>query len=242
MPPELGLKDARAAYEKYHEGVAYIESRDTLGDIGIGTCFHVGDNVWITARHVIENRTILAIDKPRFRFPGEPKITWRGPYYHPNPSVDVAAFVVDNLQAPVISLGGHLDDWFGGEFVLWPILVMGYPPIPCTREPYLIAATGEINAVVESPHGVPHPHFIISAIPRGGFSGGPVLALFPGGEFTFGLVTESLGINELPLELGFFAVLTVEPILVCLGHHGLLPAEDRKLWGDLFDPRGNSRS
>jgi hypothetical protein len=168
--------------------------------------------------------------------PDDAKTTWKGPYFHPNDHIDVAVFHIEGLEATTIQLGGHLDDWFGEEFVLWPVLVMGYPPIPFTTEPYLLAATGEVSAIVEKPHGVPHPHFIISAMPRGGFSGGPVIALLPDREFIFGLVTESLGMNHLPVELGYFAVLTVEPILVCLGHHGLLPSADQQLWGTLFDP------
>lgn len=232
----IPLEEARSAYSKYSGAVAYIETRSRDGTVGIGTCFHVGDGVWVTARHVVDGREILQIDNLQVRLGRGPPINWSGPYFHPDDRVDIAALRISGIEAPVIQLGGHLDDWFGDEFILWPVLVMGYPPIPFTREPYLLAATGEINAIVERPHDVPHPHFIISGLARGGFSGGPVLALLPGGEFTFGLITESLGANHLPSELGYFAVITVEPILVCLGHHGLIPRADRELWGDLFDP------
>lgn len=231
----LPLEEARTAYARYNDAVNYVETRSADGTIGIGTCFHVGEGVWVTARHVVEGRDVLQIGPSR-EIDGGQAVTWTGPFFHPDERIDVAAFQVNGLTAPDIELGGHLDDWFGDEFVLWPVLVMGYPPIPFTREPYLVAVTGEINAIVERPHGVPHPHFIISGLPRGGFSGGPVIALLGGREFAFGLVTESLGMNHLPPELGFFAVLTAEPILVCLGHHGLLPAADRALWGDLLDP------
>lgn len=236
LMPDLPLEEARSAHTKYASGVAYIESRNRGGDIGIGTCFHVGEGIWVTARHVVDQRSILRIDSPArsMRMPGDPTPTWQGPFFHPDERVDVAAFRVSNLDGAVIPLGGHLDDWFGDEFVLWPVLVMGFPPIPFTTEPYLVAATGEVNAIVEQPHGVPHPHFIISAMPRGGFSGGPVIALAPDSEFTFGLVTESLGGNHLPAELGFFAVLTVEPILTCLNHHDMLPQVERDFWGGLF--------
>lgn len=234
--PHLPNEASRLAYTRLAAAVAFIEIEKPDGDVSIGTCFHVGDNTWVTARHVVEGKKILKIGKPgRAGTPIE-TTQWTGPFYHPDQTVDVAVLKIDNLPAPAIDLGGHLDDWFGDEFILWPVLVLGYPPIPFTREPYLVAATGEVSAIVERPHGVPHPHFIISGMPRGGFSGGPVLALLEGGEFAFGLVTESLGMNHLPPELGFFAVLTVEPIYVCLGHHGLLPAQDRELWGDLFDP------
>ena len=35
---------------------------DGFGDVGIGTCFHVGDGIFLTARHVLENRTNIKID------------------------------------------------------------------------------------------------------------------------------------------------------------------------------------
>jgi hypothetical protein len=38
-----------------------------------------------------------------------------------------------------------------------------------------------------------------------------------------GMVTESLTMNDKEPELGYMAALTVEPIYVCLEHHGMLP-------------------
>jgi hypothetical protein len=221
-------------YERLSPAVAFVETRNSKGDIGIGTCFHVGDSAWVTARHVVQDREVLSIGVTA---PGGSQIArrWAGPYFHPEPAIDVAVLRIDDFDAPVIDLGGHLDDWFNDDFVMWRVLTMGYPPIPRVREPYLVSVTGEVNAIVERPHEVPHPHFIVSGTPRGGFSGGPVVTIAEGAEFALGLVTESLGTKSLPLELGFFAVLTVEPIYVCLGKHGLLPRKDRELFGDLFD-------
>src|SRR5439155_19930996 len=67
----------------------------------------------------------------------------RGPFYHSDPSADVAVFKVREIDpyTPVIELGGHFDDWIGQtDFILWQIIVLGYPPIPMTREPHLVAA------------------------------------------------------------------------------------------------------
>ena len=64
-------------------------------------------------------------------------------------------------------------------------------------------------------------HFLISATPRGGFSGG--VAIHEDGD-ALGVVTSSLHKATLPAELGFLAVLSVEPILQCLSDNGLLPS------------------
>jgi hypothetical protein len=69
-----------------------------------------------------------------------------------------------------------------------------------------------------------HPHFILSATPRGGLSRAlPLVEL----EAALGVTTALLG-DDLPSpELGYFAVLSVEPIFDCLEHHGVLPDEQR---------------
>lgn len=50
-----------------------------------------------------------------------------------------------------------LDDWVD-DFLLAEIMLLGYPPIPRTRDAYLVAVRGDINAVVDRYDGVKHPH------------------------------------------------------------------------------------
>jgi hypothetical protein len=66
---------------------------------------------------------------------------------------------------------------------------------------------------------------------RGGFSGGVVLSEW---GVALGVVTSSLLKNGAPEELGYLTVLTVEPILECLGAHGLLPKALAEQWDGLF--------
>jgi hypothetical protein len=66
---------------------------------------------------------------------------------------------------------------------------------------------------------------------RGGFSGGVVLSEW---GVALGIVTSSLLKNGVPEELGYLTVLTVEPILECLGAHGLLPVDLAVQWDGLF--------
>lgn len=120
-----------------------------------------------------------------------------------------------------IPLGEHLNDWVGDEFVLSRVLVMGYPRIPMSGRTGLVAAIGEVNAVVDR-YDVPNPHFAISYLPRGGFSGGPVISEW---GFLLGVVTSALTENEQPTELGFGVAVSVEPLFELLAQSGLRPPD-----------------
>lgn len=67
---------------------------------------------------------------------------------------------------------------------------------------------------------------------RGGFSGGVCLVEW---DFALGVVTESLIRDGGPTELGYTAVLSVEPIFACLSHHKILPTEQKEGWDGLWD-------
>ncbi|WP_434559524.1 S1 family peptidase [Pseudomonas sp. Z4-20] len=243
---------ARLQFNKYKSCVAYIESVDDKGDKGIGTCFHVGEGVFVTARHVVEHRTDLRIgfDDDSITMDLMQRSEYRskenlgnicitvGPYFHPDDNVDIACFSIDIFPAESIPLGGHLNDWLGQyELVLHKTLILGYPPIPLSARPVLVASLGEINALTDL-YLSKHPHFLISTMARGGFSGGPALVAYnelniDGGTAALGVITQSLTANDGVLETGYMAVLTVEPIYTCLEAHGMLP----KAQEIIFDER-----
>jgi hypothetical protein len=243
---------ARTQFHNYRGCVAFIETADSHGDVGIGTCFHVGDGVFVTARHVIDGRkiteigfddgysTLALVEKPEHwgkKAHGSVNIL-SGPHFHQDSSIDVACFKCEPYPKQWIPLGGHLDDWMGQyELVLHPVLLLGYPPIPFSDRPALVASAGEVNALIDKYTGG-HPHFIVSTMARGGFSGGPALVAYnedneSSGTAALGLVTESLAKNDQAAELGYTAILTVEPIYDCLDHYGLLPPS-QKLAPELF--------
>ena len=112
-----------------------------------------------------------------------------------------------------------MDDWLGDELTLEPVLVLGYPPVPFDSGPQLFAMRTEINRVLDKRHER-HPYFILSAMARGGFSGGLAITEI---ENALGVITESLVMSDQPTELGYFAALSVEPVYDCLDHHGVLP-------------------
>lgn len=238
---------AKRAFAAHRSSVAFVATTDSRGDAGIGTAFHVGEGIFVTARHVLENRVVTEIGfdddaiaylrnegaaaSGTMRIPGI--VITHGPYFHRDPQVDVGCFRLSVRPESHIPLGGHLDDFLGQyELVLYRTLALGYPPVPLSDRPALFASSGEVNALVELYGGTRHPHFIISSMARGGFSGGPVLVAYNednpnGGTALLGVVTQSLVKNGDLTETGYFAVLTVEPIYDCLEQHGILPAIQR---------------
>lgn len=242
MQPDNFRYWARTQFAAYRGCVAYVETRDSAGDLGCGTCFHVGEGVFVTARHVVEQRTITRfgfdddavkqelLQDMRYlekRSHGLVNIV-QEPLFHTNPQVDVACFRVEPYPRACVPLGGHLDDYLTQyELVLFRTLLLGYPPIPLTSEPKLVASVGEVNALIDLYVGG-HPHFIISTMARGGFSGSPVLVAYNednlnGGTAVLGMVTQSLTTDHKAPEQGYMAVLTVEPIYTCLENHNMLP-------------------
>lgn len=162
--------------------------------------------------------------------PGKGKVV-KGPFFHPDPTVDIAALIVEGIECPSIPLGGHLDDWLDTGLVLYEVVIFGYPPIPFCLQPILVAARAEVNAIVDTYKGQ-HPQFIISAMARGGFSGGP--AIMKGG-CVLGVITESLNKNEDPPELGYLSVLTIEPIYTLLEHYKITPTQVVKEWEEAYE-------
>lgn len=249
----------RELYLRYGCCMAYIAIRRD-GVESIGSAFHIGEGVMVTARHVVDGAEIQQVCLTDTRLfyrsdlypktesggyrvgPDAPRITTNydgfvnvvaGPFFHPNELVDVAAFKVEGIakDAHFVPLGGHLDEYVGqGDFVLSEVLVMGYPPIPMTISPLLMATRGEVSAVADLKLGKEFQMtFLISTMPRGGYSGG--LAYSEWG-FALGLVTHSLVYNGNPPELGHATVASVQAIYECLDTHGVLPASQRAIWDD----------
>jgi hypothetical protein len=245
--------------------MAYVAVRAADGSQSIGSAFHVGEGVFVTARHVVEGHEIVEV-KPThpLRRPIQEVIpeytdeqvrgiaelsgqepTWpifqsslklsRGPFHLPGKDyVDVAVFETEGLNphTPHVPLGSHLDDWIVRvNFVMSDVIIFGYPPIPMTTTPSLVVARGEINAVIQT-HQSSKVQFVVSAMPRGGFSGGMAVSEL---GFVLGLITDSLTSNHAPAELGFMAVLSIESIYECLAAHKLLPQCQKKGWGDFWN-------
>jgi len=210
------------------EACIAIEVRLFSGDLSIGTGFHVGEGVFLTARHVLEGNTIIKLlesSTERAAVDGNGRKTLTlsaGPFYHSDPDVDVAAFKLagPGPELPIFELGGHYDDWVNdADWVLTEAIVFGYPPIPMALDAILVVDQVIVNAVVDT-YRDRYMRFVVSGVPRGGFSGGPV---FHEWGFVLGMITESLERQDDPFMSGYLTVLSIESSRECLEQHDLLP-------------------
>jgi V8-like Glu-specific endopeptidase len=233
------LSPERALFDQFATGVAFVAVEGEDGP-AIGTCFHIGENVFITARHVVEDRRItkLATTNAGIRSSGRGYVAAYlgaearrigGPYFHPNPKYDLAALKVDGIIAPQIPFISLLEDPFENEHLLRAVVVMGFPPIPGSNHPVLVCARAEVNASFRT-YFDNQRVYIVSCMARGGFSGGP--ALTPP-HHCLGVVTRAVLRDSQPEELGFMAVVGPLPILELLDHHSLMP---RHIKHELWDP------
>lgn len=228
-------------YQSYKVAMIRITVRTSVGDLSSGAAFHVGDGWLATAAHVVRDGTVEEVVGGRGQ-----KVQIARVIFHSDDRVDLALLQTDFelshyltkttivnppegfVHTDHIQIGGHLDDWIGDELVLSKVLLMGFPPVPLSREPVLLAAEGEVNAIVDKYSG-PHPHFIISCMGRGGYSGGPVLSEY---GFLLGILTESLVMDGKSEELGYSSAISVEPLLTMLHENGIYPASNRETLAD----------
>jgi hypothetical protein len=215
-----------------------ITVKTDAGDLSNGSAFHIGDGWLATAAHVVNAGKIEEIVSEYC----SQDLVIEKIIVHKDEKVDLA-IIKTNLdlnhyltkttivsppegfvQTDHLEIGGHLDDWIGDELVLSKVLLMGYPPIPFSNGPVLLASEGEVNAVVDKYNG-PHPHFVISNMGRGGYSGGPVISEY---GFLLGVLTESLVMNNQSEELGYSSAISVEPLLVLLQENGVYPGKNKE--------------
>lgn len=215
----LPRNSLQETYLRAAGALAFVAVIDANGDESIGSAFHIGDGIFVTARHVVENVKIREVATTKSAnldtemggkvCPPRRLEIVEGPHFGPV-DLDVAVFRCDYGDAllPAISVsqdtGYSIDE---EKLVLSDILVIGYPPIPFTTVPNQIVTLGQINAMVRVHHS-PAIHFIASAMARGGFSGGVALDM---SGMAIGLVTESLGRHGEPVESGYMSLLTIAP-------------------------------
>jgi hypothetical protein len=57
----MDSRRARKIYSECASAIAYVDIERPCGERGIGSAFHVGGGVFVTARHVVEGDTILDV-------------------------------------------------------------------------------------------------------------------------------------------------------------------------------------
>jgi hypothetical protein len=222
--------DARVVLYELGSAVVYVSVEDRKGGKQLGSAFHIGDGWFATARHVVENKTVQKIGRlditlhervdasgnrhrqttyPEFESKNVSKIT-----FYPDDKVDLALFYCPEFKGPEISLDLTTDRIAYNEYLLQEVLVLGYPRIPFAKDPFLVCLRAEVSAVIEH-YAIGRRHFVLSGIPRGGFSGGVALTLnFP--SRTLGVITSALHTEGQQVELGFYAVLSAELVVKML--------------------------
>jgi hypothetical protein len=224
---------------KLRSAIIALETTNTSGDHGIATGFHVGDGVVITARHVVEGMRSVRLARSsgnegkieHIIFPTNPladvallRTDLDSSYYLENTHIHGMTYrKTDHLQ-----LGVEWDDFADESLVLCDVIVMGYPPIP-TAFPTLVTIRAQINAIIDQyPTGgqAPPPSYVLSGIPRGGFSGAPMIVDVGDNSCVLGVVTTALVSNHGSPETGFMAATTVESVLQLLHENGLYPGDN----------------
>ena len=232
------MKNFTHLFQTHKRAMVRITVKTDAGDLSNGSAFHIGDGWLATAAHVVNAGKIEEIVSEYC----SRDLVIEKIIAHKDEKVDLA-IIKTNLdlnhyltkttivsppegfvQTDHLEIGGHLDDWVGDELVLSKVLLMGYPPIPFSNGPVLLASEGEVNAVVDKYNG-PHPHFVISNMGRGGYSGGPVISEY---GFLLGVLTESLVMNNQSEELGYSSAISVEPLLVLLQENGVYPGKNKE--------------
>lgn len=218
-------------YQKFKRCIVRVVRESDIGDLETGTGFHIGDGYLVTARHLLGGRSIAV----------------HGPFNQPlqidrilepeDPAVDLAVLATDfsldhylhrttiigfpeSQKVDAIPIASTLDDWVGDELVGTRILLPGYPRIPLTDRPTLVAVAGEVNAVVTKYVGDQHIYFVVSPLARGGFSGGPLLSEW---GFAIGVLLEGLVQQGSPVELGFAAAIGLGPLFDLLIRNRIFP-------------------
>ena len=226
-------------FYKVLPAIVAIETVDANGDYGIGTGFHVGDGIVLTARHVVEGMRSTKL---------ESRHAQRGIIHEivfaKNPLADVALLRTDldfrhyrekthihglkYRKSDHLLLGVEWDDFADESLVLYDVIVMGFPPIP-TAKPAIITIRAHVSAIVDQyPIGGknPPPVYVLSGIPRGGFSGAPMIVDAGDNSFVLGIVTSALVSNHGLPETGFMAAVTIESVLELLHENGVYPGEN----------------
>lgn len=246
MTFENKKSEIQKIYAQFAGAVAFVAILDNKGKEGIGSAFHIGDGIFITAKHVIENKKIIEVATTKrieliqenLQERKEPDITLidpsvleiiEGPYEDENNDVAVFKVNTEGLFLPAIQLGSHTSHEISdNEFILSNVIVIGYPPIPFTTTPNQVVATGQVNAVIDVWHSK-YVHFILSTMARGGFSGGVVLTEL---GFALGLVTESLGNGESLVETGYMSILSIDAAITLAVKHFDFDLRSHKVYRD----------
>lgn len=219
-------KSMRSHYGKWESAVLRVVTLNQHGDEGTGTAFHIGDGYLATAGHVVQHSVKSVLG----RYCSAKELMIKNIFRPTDPAVDLAVLETDCPPGLTQVQIGTLFDGLEDEYHLTKCLLMGYPPIPMSLEPVLVAVEGEVNAVINR-YDAPHDHFIISAVPRGGFSGGPVIS--ESGDL-IGIMVQSLTRDSQNVEHGFASAISTTALWKLLHDNRIYPGDNGWFLHDVF--------
>src|SRR5438552_2052829 len=79
-------------YQRYKPCVLRVTVRDSKGDLAVGAGFHIGGGYLVTARHVVESKTIEGLVAHHY---ATSPIKVERTIYHENPAIDLAILETD---------------------------------------------------------------------------------------------------------------------------------------------------
>jgi hypothetical protein len=157
---------------------------------GVGTAFHLGNGWMASAAHVPEDVEEAYIPSGG-AYRREPEPTeLAAVVFHDRHDVCVfrsSSYATGDFEAERrrihprpehrfddVPLGGHYDDWIDRGMIMLSGVVIGYPPIPLANDLVPVVHDFCISAVIDR-YDTGAAAFVLSGVPRGGFSGGPAI-------------------------------------------------------------------
>lgn len=199
-------------YKFFGNLIMHIVGLTSEGDEHGGTGVIISDKLLLTCKHVIDEMNIndtQNINGADFKVVDT----------HTHNEIDVG---IIEFEPNSFSVNGNV--CFDSPHLNDDVYVLGYPPIPYSKEAAPIMQKGEItNPKITTLDN--HTVFLFSAIARPGNSGGPIIAR--NGRI-LGIVTKELSLQE-SNNFPFFAGIPTNVIVTALsdmGFGGILPVED----------------
>ena len=172
---ELGLELLQQdSYREFVLGLPFVASRwassvvciYSKNESGVGSGFLVGERLIATARHVPEDLGEFEICDHE----GHEIEVSGAPIYPQQTSGDLDLALIEIRAQPAgmtpMRLAPHPD-------LLDEVVVFGFPPVPFTTKPHLLANRGEVSAIVDL--RTDYQAIIVTCLLRGGNSGGPIV-------------------------------------------------------------------
>jgi Trypsin-like peptidase domain len=158
-------------YDDYINSIHYkanfwkLNNVKITDDEGIGSGFFINENTIVTCKHVyyeLNNEKMCVEDEEGKKY------TILKAVPHPNKKIDIVKLITNEKF-------NHFTYSIEEEVILTDrVIVFGYPPIPLSSKPFLLANLGEISSIVDN-YLDGTDCIILSCILRPGNSGGPII-------------------------------------------------------------------